>query len=40
MGSILITGHFGFALILSQYVFTLVILGIVFYILRLTKSDE
>ncbi len=37
LGLILITNHFGFALIFSEYIFILIILGTVFYILRLSK---
>lgn len=37
MGLILITGHVGFAQGLSEYIFYIILLGVVFYILVLIK---
>ncbi len=37
MSLMLITGHFGFALTFSQYLFGLMVLGIVIYIIGLFK---
>lgn len=35
MGLMQITGHFGFALVLSEYIFYIIFMGVALYILRL-----